>query len=177
MKTTEKRPSPCSQVLDAVWRAGAMHAALPHGRARRRLWRIVSSTTPAPDVTGSWAISYGTTMDVKVNIAGSIYAQSLPATGGSFTVTHQGAPPRLQRRLQQARSRLPQRGLAGQRRHRSARQDLSAPHVGPHSDAELLWHHHGAEVQRVRRRDHQSRLQAGVQRHGHDLFSRCLRPD
>lgn len=51
-----------------------------------------SSTEPAPNVSGTWAISYGNTMDVKVNIAGSVYVQSLPATGGSFSVTHQGAP-------------------------------------------------------------------------------------
>ena len=51
-----------------------------------------SSTTPAPNVSGSWAITYGTTMDVKVTIGTSVYVQSLPLGGGSFSVMHQGSP-------------------------------------------------------------------------------------
>jgi len=51
-----------------------------------------SSKTPAPNVSGSWAITYGTTMDVKVTIGTSVYVQSLPLGGGSFSVMHQGAP-------------------------------------------------------------------------------------
>lgn len=51
-----------------------------------------SSTSPAPNVTGSWAIAYGTTMEVDVKVGGSTYHQSLSPSGGSFSFTHQGAP-------------------------------------------------------------------------------------
>ena len=51
-----------------------------------------SSKSPAPNVTGSWAITYGTTMEVDVKVGGSVYHQSLAPNGGSFTFTHQGAP-------------------------------------------------------------------------------------
>ena len=51
-----------------------------------------SSTTPAPNVSGNWAITYGNTMEIDVTVSGTVYHQSLPATGGSFSFTHQGAP-------------------------------------------------------------------------------------
>ena len=51
-----------------------------------------TSTTPAPDVTGKWAISYGNTIAVKVTIGGSVYSQNLSASGGNFSITHQGKP-------------------------------------------------------------------------------------
>jgi hypothetical protein len=52
----------------------------------------VSSMDPAPSVAGQWAISYGTMMNVDVTIGGAVYHQSLAASGGTFTVTHQGQP-------------------------------------------------------------------------------------
>ncbi|HMY60152.1 MAG TPA: hypothetical protein PKL17_06875 [Pseudomonadota bacterium] len=51
-----------------------------------------TSTTPAPDVAGNWAISYGNTMSVKVTIGGVSYSQELTPSGGSFTIMHQGKP-------------------------------------------------------------------------------------
>lgn len=51
-----------------------------------------TSTTPAPDVTGKWAITYGNTLAVKVTIGGSVYSQNLSASGGNFSITHQGKP-------------------------------------------------------------------------------------
>ena len=49
-----------------------------------------NSTSPAPDVTGKWTISYSNTLTVKVNIGGSVYSQNLPGSGGAFSVTHGG---------------------------------------------------------------------------------------
>lgn len=51
-----------------------------------------NSKKPAPDVAGSWAITYGTTMDVKVKVEGTTYTQTLGPTGGVFTIMHKGAP-------------------------------------------------------------------------------------
>ena len=49
------------------------------------------STSPAPDVSGNWAITYGTTMEVDVKVGGSTYHQSLSPSGGTFSFMHQGA--------------------------------------------------------------------------------------
>jgi len=49
-----------------------------------------TSTSPAPDVTGPWAIQYGTNMTVKVTIGGSVYTQDLGPTGGAVSITHGG---------------------------------------------------------------------------------------
>lgn len=51
-----------------------------------------TSTDPAPNVTGKWAITYENTVTVKVNIGGSVYTQTLTGNGGSFSVMHQGKP-------------------------------------------------------------------------------------
>ncbi len=51
-----------------------------------------TSTSPAPDVAGTWSIAYGTNMTVKVNLGGAIYSQELTPTGGTFTIQHQGKP-------------------------------------------------------------------------------------
>lgn len=49
------------------------------------------STSPAPDVSGNWAITYGSTMEVDVKVGGSTYHQSLSPSGGTFSFMHQGA--------------------------------------------------------------------------------------
>lgn len=49
-----------------------------------------SSTDPAPNVTGNWAVAYGNDLDVKVTIGGAVYHQTLSSQGGSFTINHQG---------------------------------------------------------------------------------------
>jgi len=43
-----------------------------------------------PDTTGDWAIAYDDTLDVTVKLGGSVYTHSLPAAGGTFTVSHGG---------------------------------------------------------------------------------------
>jgi hypothetical protein len=50
-----------------------------------------SSTAPAPNVTGQWAVDYQSTMQVDVTIGGAVYHQTLGPTGGAFSVLHDGA--------------------------------------------------------------------------------------
>jgi hypothetical protein len=49
-----------------------------------------SSRSPAPDVTGTWNITYDDTIEVEVRIGDAVYTGSVPATGGMVTVVHQG---------------------------------------------------------------------------------------
>jgi hypothetical protein len=48
------------------------------------------SKEPAPNVSGSWNITYGTTMDVDVKVGGSTYHQSMTSSGGTFSFMHAG---------------------------------------------------------------------------------------
>jgi len=50
------------------------------------------STSPAPDVRGTWDISYDNTIGVEVKIGGAVYNAELGAAGGEVTITHQGKP-------------------------------------------------------------------------------------
>jgi hypothetical protein len=50
------------------------------------------STSPAPDVRGTWDVTYDDKIDVEVKIGGAVYNAQLGAAGGVFTITHQGQP-------------------------------------------------------------------------------------
>ncbi len=50
------------------------------------------SQSPAPDVRGTWGITYDDTIGVEVKIGGAHYNAELGAGGGSFTINHQGKP-------------------------------------------------------------------------------------
>lgn len=50
------------------------------------------STSPAPDVRGTWDVSYDDTIGVEVKIGGAVYSSQLGAGGGSFTIDHGGQP-------------------------------------------------------------------------------------
>ncbi len=50
------------------------------------------STSPAPDVRGTWGITYDDTIGVEVKIGGATYNAQLGAQGGSFTINHNGQP-------------------------------------------------------------------------------------
>ncbi len=50
------------------------------------------STSPAPDVRGTWGITYDDTIGVEVKIGGAVYNAELGAAGGSFTINHDGQP-------------------------------------------------------------------------------------
>jgi hypothetical protein len=50
----------------------------------------VTSTEPAPDVNGSWAVTYDDTLGVEIRLGGAVYQAEMPAEGGSVTITHDG---------------------------------------------------------------------------------------
>jgi hypothetical protein len=50
------------------------------------------STSPAPDVRGTWNVTYDDTIGVEVKIGGAVYTAELGAAGGSFTINHDGQP-------------------------------------------------------------------------------------
>lgn len=52
----------------------------------------VSSRSPAPDVSGRWAIAYDDTLDVTINIGGAVYQEQIGAGGGRVTIEHDGQP-------------------------------------------------------------------------------------
>lgn len=52
----------------------------------------INSMTPAPDMTGTWAIDYEDDVAVKVKIGGAAYDGRIAASGGSLTITHEGQP-------------------------------------------------------------------------------------
>lgn len=51
-----------------------------------------NSTSPAPDVRGTWDIAYDNQIGVEVTIGGAVYDAELGAAGGQFTITHDGHP-------------------------------------------------------------------------------------
>ena len=51
-----------------------------------------NSTTVAPDVRGTWAITYDNTLGIEVKLGGAYYHAELGANGGAFTINHTGQP-------------------------------------------------------------------------------------
>ncbi len=51
-----------------------------------------SSTSPAPDVEGTWDISYDDSLTVQIAIGGSVYDAEIPADGGTVTIVVEGRP-------------------------------------------------------------------------------------
>lgn len=51
-----------------------------------------NSRSPAPDVTGTWDMTYDDTLGVRITIGGTVYEETLGAAGGSFTIDHEGQP-------------------------------------------------------------------------------------
>ncbi len=50
------------------------------------------SSSPAPDVRGTWAITYDNQIGVEVKLGGATYTAELGPQGGAFTIDHQGTP-------------------------------------------------------------------------------------
>lgn len=50
------------------------------------------SRSAAPDLQGSWGITYDDTLGVEIGIGGSVYTQTLTPSGGTFTIMHAGVP-------------------------------------------------------------------------------------
>jgi hypothetical protein len=51
-----------------------------------------NSSSPAPDVTGEWDIAYDDVIGVEATLGGAVYTAELGATGGAFTIDHDGTP-------------------------------------------------------------------------------------
>jgi hypothetical protein len=49
-----------------------------------------NSKSPAPDVTGTWAITYDDMLDVEIALGGQVYQGTVPAGGGIVTINHGG---------------------------------------------------------------------------------------
>lgn len=65
---------------------------LPFTMAAKGDGCAVNSRSPAPDVTGAWAIEYDDRISVEVVIGGAVYEADLPAGGGVFEIVHDGRP-------------------------------------------------------------------------------------
>ena len=50
------------------------------------------STSPAPDVRGTWGIEYDDRIGVEIKLGGAVYHAELGAAGGSVTINHAGKP-------------------------------------------------------------------------------------
>jgi hypothetical protein len=51
-----------------------------------------NSKSPAPDVRGTWGITYDDMIGVEVKIGGGVYHSQLGAGGGEVTINHDGKP-------------------------------------------------------------------------------------
>ncbi|MGE3545646.1 MAG: hypothetical protein AB7L28_17040, partial [Kofleriaceae bacterium] len=51
-----------------------------------------NSRSPAPDVRGTWDITYDDMIGVEVKIGGAVYHAELGAGGGAVTINHAGKP-------------------------------------------------------------------------------------
>ncbi|MGE0545607.1 MAG: hypothetical protein AB7O24_19645 [Kofleriaceae bacterium] len=51
-----------------------------------------NSTSPAPDVRGTWDITYDDMIGVEVKIGGAVYNALLGTAGGAVTINHAGTP-------------------------------------------------------------------------------------
>ena len=49
-----------------------------------------NSRSPAPDVTGEWAITYDDRIGVEIDIGGAHYEEEIPASGGTIEIVHAG---------------------------------------------------------------------------------------
>lgn len=64
--------------------------ALPFTVAAQGDGCAANSRSPAPDVTGEWAISYDDTITVELDIGGATYEAEIPSTGGTVEIVHDG---------------------------------------------------------------------------------------
>ena len=79
-----------SSFSSSRWAILAVVSALAPLSMGARGCGAISSSTPAPDVDGRWAVAYDDRLEVTVRIGGALYEASLPATGGTVEVEHGG---------------------------------------------------------------------------------------
>lgn len=68
----------------------ALVLALPFTMGARGDGCAANSRSPAPDVTGDWAITYDDRIGVEVDIGGALYEDEIAATGGTVEIVHDG---------------------------------------------------------------------------------------
>jgi hypothetical protein len=69
---------------------GFIALALPFTLGARGDGCAASSRSPAPDVTGEWAITYDDRISVEVAIGGARYEEEISASGGTIEIVHGG---------------------------------------------------------------------------------------
>ena len=52
----------------------------------------IFSTSPAPDMSGSWGVSYDDRLDIEITIGGAVYTEEIGPQGGTVTIDHDGKP-------------------------------------------------------------------------------------
>jgi hypothetical protein len=52
----------------------------------------IFSRSPAPDMTGTWAVTYDDRLDVEITIGGAVYTAEVGVEGGLVTIDHEGQP-------------------------------------------------------------------------------------
>jgi hypothetical protein len=52
----------------------------------------IFSSTPAPDMSGTWDVTYDDRIDVEITIGGAVYTAEIGVEGGSVTIDHDGQP-------------------------------------------------------------------------------------
>ncbi len=67
-------------------------ALLPFAMGAQGDGCAAGSKSAAPDVRGTWAITYDDKIGVEVTIGGAVYDAELGAAGGAFTINHMGTP-------------------------------------------------------------------------------------
>jgi hypothetical protein len=70
----------------------ALSLALPLVTGAKGDGCSAGSTSPAPDTTGTWDITYDDSLGVRVTIGGAVYTQELGPEGGIITIDHEGTP-------------------------------------------------------------------------------------
>lgn len=53
---------------------------------------VFNSESPAPDLTGTWAVTYGDSLDVEITIGGAVYTSEIGLQGGVIEIEHDGQP-------------------------------------------------------------------------------------
>lgn len=52
----------------------------------------VASSSPAPDMVGTWSIDYADDIAIEINLGGTIYNETVGPQGGTVTIEHKGLP-------------------------------------------------------------------------------------
>lgn len=71
--------------------SSAILALLVGGVAARGDGCAAGSASPAPDVAGSWAVTYDDALEVEIKVGGEVFKETLGAQGGEVTIEYAGA--------------------------------------------------------------------------------------